>query len=75
MKIAQLIAGKTYQNKKGGRRCIRQITTPSTPFVVSEVFYIEEGSHVVSYTTAQEFAAWARSAAADLKDPYPVSKK
>lgn len=62
MKASQLEEGKTYQNKKGLRRTIRQITgDKSNP--PNHVFYIEEGDTYVRNIPQQEFAAWAKTGA------------
>ena len=52
MKAAQLLAGKTYEDKKGTtQRTIRDISQ-------GRVYFVNEMNHVV-HIGAQEFAAWA----------------
>jgi hypothetical protein len=64
MKVAQLIEGKTYRNKKGVRRYIYQIVGPDSDFTPNHVYYVQEDEHVVHHIPSQEFAAWALREAA-----------
>lgn len=70
MKVAQLIQGKTYQNKRGVRRHLRQLTGPNQNYLPNRAFYLEEHANYVVHIPAQEFAKWALKEADPFMTPY-----
>jgi hypothetical protein len=70
MKVAQLVQGKTYQNKRGVRRHLRQITGPSQNYIPNTAFFLEENTNCVDHLPLREFAEWAHREAEPIQLPY-----
>lgn len=70
MKVAQLIEGKTYVNKKGVKRHLRQLTGSTGAHYPNRAFYLEEGDNCIRDIPAQEFATWAKSTTEPFKKNY-----
>jgi hypothetical protein len=58
MKVAQLQEGKTYEDRKGNKRVVRQITKADSLYTPNEVYYAEGG--FIHHIPKQDFAAWAK---------------
>ena len=67
MKVAQLVQGKTYQNKRGERRHLRQITGPRQSYLPNTAFFLEERTRCVDHLPLRQFAEWAWQEAEPIK--------